>query len=72
MRATFQSSKTTVSMQKADITARGEVIGSEWQVIYAKGGQSHVHMAFATEDEADACMDLIKANAEAAQRLLEE
>lgn len=74
MREAFQSSKTTVSMRRAELTdidlgipgpKTGRVVSVEWQVIYTKGGKDHVHLAFQSEEEADASMDRIKAEAEA-------
>ena len=74
MRAPFQFSKTTVSMARAEVTAADigiagpksdKVIGVEWHVIYTKDGRDTVHLIRATEAEADAAMDAIKAEADA-------
>lgn len=76
MRSPFQFSKTTVSMRFAELkpadlgidnapkSRRDEIVATEWQVIYAKDGRETVHLAFQTEQEADAAMDNIKAEAD--------
>jgi len=74
MRTPFQFSKTTVSMRCAELTdidignpgqKNGKVVGVEWQVVYTKDGGENIHLARATEAEADADMDAIKAEADA-------
>lgn len=77
MRTTFQFSKTTVSMRRVELTdidlgipgpKTGKVVGVEWQVIYTKDGRDSIHLVRATEADADADMDAIKAEADAWQQ----
>lgn len=72
MRTSFQLSETTVSMRRVELTAAdlgiagpkaSNVVAVEWQVIYSKDGRDSIHLARATEVEADADMDAIKAEA---------
>jgi len=77
MRTQFQFNKTTVSMARHEVTAgeivgagpkSGRVIGEEWRIIYAKDGRESVHLAFLSEQAADAAMDAIKAETDACSR----
>lgn len=74
MRNPFQFSKTTVSMRRAELTDKdleipgpktGKVVAVEWQVVYTNDGRESIHLARATEAEADADMDAIKAESDA-------
>ena len=74
MRNSFQHSETTVTMRRNELTAAdlgiagpksGKVVAVEWQVVYTKDGRDTVHLVRATEADADADLDAIKADAEA-------
>lgn len=74
MRDTFKlSKKNTVSMRRVELTdadleipgpKTGKVVAVEWPIIYTKDGRESIHLARATEAEADADMDSIKVHAD--------